>query len=140
MPAHKDHQPEQALLKESDLNLLPISELDRMAFGVTSGDRIEVSPDELHIAYPGDLENPRHAYAMGGDAWLKSVSLEEPIEVSIDQQGRKVLENGHHRYLAASLLGKKLQAIVDVKGNPIRFLLSRQKLRSIQRDMAEASL
>ena len=140
MPVHKDHPLEQVLLQESDLILLPISELDRMAFGVNSGEVIEISPSELHIAYPCDLENPRHAYARGGDTWLRSVSFEEPIEISIDQQGRKVLENGHHRYFAASLLGNNLMAIVEVKGNPIRYLLSHQKRRSILQELPESSL
>ena len=111
---------------EAELLDMPIEVLDRLAFGVTSGDCIEISPKEITINYPGDLDNPRHCYAQGGNAWLHSVSLEEPVDITIDEQGRKNLSDGHHRYFAALLLGKSLKALVEVKANPVRALLAKQ--------------
>jgi hypothetical protein len=111
---------------EAELLDMPVEVLDRLAFGVSSGGCIEISPKEITMIYPGDLDNPRHCYAQGSNAWRHAVSFDEPVEISIDSERRKNLVNVHHRYFAALLLGRKLKAIVEITGNPILALLARQ--------------
>lgn len=105
---------------------MDIDILDKIAFGCNDGDVIIVNPADLVIKYPGDLENPLECYRKGGMAWVRSVSLEDPIEVSIGEDGRMYLEDGHHRRFAAIKRGEKLRAEVEIKGNPIRHILARQ--------------
>jgi hypothetical protein len=45
--------------------------------------------------------------------WAKSVNLSEPIEATIYNDGELIIQDGHHRWLAASILNKPLA--VDLK-------------------------
>ena len=99
--------------------------LDRMAFGVGQGDQVSVDPKQVRILYPCDLENPEARFSQEGMAWVRSVSFEEPVEVSVDDEGRFCLEDGHHRRFAAEKLGLMLKATVTaIKGKPIERLLA----------------
>ncbi len=114
------------LYTENQLIEMDIEDLDRLAFGVTSGQTVSVTPDQLTVVYPDDLENPQALYEQRGDEWVNSVDLSEPIEVSVDEQGNYNIEDGHHRYFAAQKRGETLQAEIEVKGNPVRAILARQ--------------
>jgi len=106
------------------LEQMDTDDLDRLAFGVAYGDRLTISPDKLHIKYPGDLENPEERWRLGGMAWAKSVKLTEPVEISVGEDGLLYLENGHHRWFAAKKTGRKLKAeVVSVDGKPIEKIL-----------------
>jgi hypothetical protein len=98
-----------------------------MAFGVACGDVVTLSPNDIHIKYPGDLENPEHKFRKLGMTWVRSVDLSEPVKVCINDKGWYELEDGHHRWYAARKLGVTLRAEVDIKANSINFILSRQE-------------
>ena len=106
------------------LERMDIDDLDRLAFGVAQGDVVTLDPHQLRILYPGDLENPQARFDAEGMAWVRQVCLDEPVEVSVDDEGLFCLEDGHHRRFAAQALGRPLQALVTaIKGRPIERLL-----------------
>jgi hypothetical protein len=100
-------------------------ELDRIAFGVNDGDKIDIDTKDINLIYP-DIENAEYKSEHGGMDWVNSVDLSEPIDISVDELGRFNLEDGHHRYFAAKMRGEPLTANVELKGNPIRAILKRQ--------------
>jgi len=106
-----------------ELQPLDIDDLDRMAYGVAGGDIVEIDPNVLTIKWHMDLENPEYKFKLSGMKWVRSVSFEEPIEISIAQDGTIHLEDGHHRVFCAKKLGRTLTAEVEVKGNPIKRIL-----------------
>ena len=111
-----------------ELERVDIDKLDRWAFGVIGDEVVKLSPKDLTIVHKADLENAEHQasrFVTGLKGWAKRVSLSEPVEVSVSRRGEFVLEDGHHRYLAARLSGRKLKAKITVKGKPIEELLSR---------------
>jgi GNAT superfamily N-acetyltransferase len=105
-----------------ELQAMDTEDLDRLAFGVTSGDVIEVDPSDILIQYKSDLSNPEEKFRTGGTKWLKSVDLSDPVDVEVHKDGKLYLADGHHRWFAASKLGKKLRALVEVKANPVVYL------------------
>lgn len=111
---------------EEQLIDMDVDELDQIAFGCKGGDVISINPQDLLIKYPSDLENPEDCYRRGGMNWVMSVDLDEPVQVSIGEDGKMYLEDGHHRRFAAIKRGAKLSAEVEIKGNPIRHILARQ--------------
>jgi hypothetical protein len=111
---------------EAELEAMDINELDRLAFGVNSGDVIPMRPDQIKIKYKGDLENPQDRFRKEGMEWARSVDLSEPVQVSVDDNGNFILEDGHHRYFAAQKTGRTLTAEIEVKGNPTRHILKKQ--------------
>lgn len=113
----------QAELEDMDIDIL-----DKIAFGCQDGDIVELDPSDLVIKYPGDLENPEEKYRTGGMSWVRSVSFDEPVEVSVGDDGRLYLEDGHHRRFSAIKQGKKILASMEIKGNPVQFILNRQAL------------
>lgn len=118
---------EPRVFTQSQLEMMDIDILDKMAFGCNDGDIIELDPSEIVIKYPCDLGNPEECFRVGGMKWVRSVSFEDPIEVSIGDDGRKYLEDGHHRRFSAIKLGLKLKAEIEIKGNPVQFILRRQE-------------
>lgn len=109
------------------LEAMDIDALDRMAFGHAGGDVVELSPSQIQIQYTDDLENAHYQHAQTGPGWAKSVDLSEPVDVSIGDDGVMRLEDGHHRWLAASLSKRSLRARIEIKGRPIEVLLARQE-------------
>jgi hypothetical protein len=119
---------------QRELEAMDIDILDVLAFGYKSGDVVELDPRDILIKYPCDLDNPIEKFRTGGMAWVRSVSLEEPVEVSIGEDGKKYLEDGHHRRFSALKQGFKLKAEIEVKGSPVAFILNRQsELYKIQK-------
>lgn len=118
------------VFSQSELEEMDIDVLDKVAFGCKDGDIIEISPADLVIKYPGDLENPEEKYRLGGMSWVRTVSFDDPIEVSIGDDGRRYLEDGHHRRFAAIKQGRSLLAEISIKGNPVKHILDRQEKHS----------
>lgn len=125
------HQPQlSAAQLRSALERVDVDTLDRWAFGVIGDQIIKLAPKAITIVHGDDLENAEHQarnFRGGPKAWAKSVSFATPVDVSVTTPGRFVLEDGHHRYLAALLMGRKLSAKVIVKGKPIEELMNRRK-------------
>ncbi len=114
-------------------------ELCKMAYGVSRGDIIKLKPSEIKIKYKDDLVNPKAIFdceikknGKCGMNWVKSVSFNEPIKVSLGINGKSTkeewyLEDGHHRLFAAKKLNKpyieaeveqiNLKAIEKLLGN-----------------------
>jgi hypothetical protein len=114
------------IFSQRELEVMDIDILDVLAFGYKSGEIVELDPRDILIKYPCDLDNPIEKFRTGGMAWVRSVSLEEPVEVSIGEDGKKYLEDGHHRRFSAIKQGFKLKAEIEVKGSPVAFILRRQ--------------
>jgi hypothetical protein len=117
-----ERSPEQlSKLPDPELEEIPTPELDRAAFGFTSGSIVEIPIDKIEIKYTGDYDAAwaeLHHDRRKVRSYLKSAER-EPVDVSL-WHGVYYLEDGHHRYLAAKLSGKKtIRAVVDIKDNPI---------------------
>jgi hypothetical protein len=108
------------------LERIDIDDLDWMAYGYIGNQIIELNPSQITIKWHEDLKNPEHKFKLGGMEWVKSVSFDEPVKVSIAQNGTIHLEDGHHRYFAATKLERRLKAIVEIKGKPIERILEMQ--------------
>lgn len=123
----KDWLGEQSGHSRSDLERMDIDQLDRMAYGHAEGDVVKLNPKDIKIKYPDDLVNPQDKFDKQGMKWVKSVDQTEPVKVSIDQDGKFNLEDGHHRWFAANKLGQLVTAEVEkVTGKPIETLLARK--------------
>lgn len=125
IPIYEDLQPIKLdkSYTEEELIRMDTEDLDMMAFGFHSGDLLEVHPESLTVIYDDDLENARdQAEREGWELWAKKVDLSDPIEVKL-KHGRLQIEDGHHRYLAAKILGSSLLAIVEIWDNPIEKIL-----------------
>ncbi len=107
------------------LERMDSGKLDKMAFGFASGDVRNVPVSKLHPTND-DIENAVYKasrYPGGPRAWAKSVDFSEPIEVVL-RRGKLEVKNGHHRYYAARLLGKKtIRATVEIDDNAIDAIL-----------------
>jgi len=111
-----------------ELERLDVDTLDRWAFGVVGDEVLRLDPGELMIVHVDDLANARHQadrHPGGSLRWARRVSLKEPVDVIVDDRGDLLLDDGHHRYLAARLSGRKLSAKIIVRGRPIERLLER---------------
>lgn len=112
---------------QSELEQMDTDELDAIAFGCRNGEVKTLKPSAIRIKYPCDLENPQHRFEQEGMAWVRSVSLDKPVSVSVDDNGVFWLEDGHHRWFAATKRRVQLQAEIEIKGNPVRAILNRQQ-------------
>lgn len=113
------------LYSEDELVNMEIDELDKIAFGYTSGQIIDIKTKDINLYLP-DIENAEYKFKIYGMEWVKSVDLSEPVSLSIKQDGKFYLEDGHHRYFCAKKLGKNLIAEIDIKGNPVLKILEQQ--------------
>lgn len=98
-----------------------IETLDRAAHGFSEEDVKTLNPDQLNVKWKMDMENPKQQikdFGKGPEAWAKTVNLSEPIDVSYEN-GEFWIEDGHHRYTAAKILGKALNVNLQIKDNPI---------------------
>jgi hypothetical protein len=111
-------------LSRKELELYPTEVLDREAFGFTSGQTLVMDLDEIHIKYGFDLENAESDITTLVLA-RAILNRTQPVEVAL-RRGRFELEDGHHRYVASRMLGKKtVEAVVEIHDNPITKILAR---------------
>lgn len=102
--------------------------LDRAAFGFSAEDVKTLEPREITIKYREDRDNAIAEAEKSGqtpEAWAATVDLTEPVQVSYEG-GKFMLEDGHHRYLAAKLLNKPLNVDLTIKDKPIEKLSGRK--------------
>lgn len=90
---------------------------NKLAFGFSSDDILEIPISKINIKWHGDMEN-----VIGSDmgSYFKNTQYSElpPIDVSFDGT-RFYLEDGHHRYGYAHKLGiKRVPVKVDITANP----------------------
>lgn len=110
-----------------ELESMDIDDLDRMAFGYVGDQIVQLDPDQIKLKPNwNDIENAEYKYKLWGMDWVRSVSFEEPVEVSVNNDGVLELEDGHHRWFAAKKLGLPLKAVIEIKGKPIERLLAMQ--------------
>jgi hypothetical protein len=109
------------------LEAMDIDDLDWMAYGYIGNQIVELDPSQITIKWHEDLKNPQHKFKLGGMDWVRSVCFDEPVKVSIAQDGTIHLEDGHHRYFAAIKLERTLRAVVEIKGKPIERILEMQE-------------
>jgi len=103
-----------------EYSLLSIDDVDRMAFGFSRKDISEMHPRDLTVKYRDDLDNVIHEIkksGLGKKKWALSVNLSEPIDVSYEN-GKFNIEDGHHRYMAALILDKKIPIKLEIKDKP----------------------
>lgn len=112
---------------QRELEEMDVDVLDVMAYGCKGGDNCSFKPSELKIKWKDDLVNPQYKFEQEGMAWVRSVCFDEPVDVSVDDNGVFSLEDGHHRWFAASKLGIELQGVIEIKGNPVKTILARQE-------------
>lgn len=102
---------------------IPTDMLDRAAFGFDDSLK-QLMPKQLSIKWNDDLENVKWEIKKKGLTdvqFAKNVNLVEPIDVSFDGKSFNI-EDGHHRYYAASVLNKPLNVNLEIKANPITAL------------------
>lgn len=61
--------------------------------------------------------------------WAKSVNLNEPVEVTISNDGTPIISDGHHRTLAARILGKEVKSKIRSRLEPNVFNLYMVKIK-----------
>lgn len=111
-------------LSIAEMQRYPTKKLDRIAFGLARGDKISIPPDVLKIVHHDDLENVYYEMKHKGltpQEYAQTFDLTKPVEISI-RDGKKVLDDGHHRYVAAKIRGAQLPAVVDIHDNPIEHI------------------
>jgi hypothetical protein len=104
---------------DAELEAMDVDDLDKMAYGLVGDQIVRISPKAITLKWHDDMGNPQHRYDTEGMAWVRSVDLSEPVDLSVAQDGTIHLEDGHHRYFCATKLGKKLTGRIEIKGNPI---------------------
>lgn len=98
---------------------------DKIAFGFSDGEIIKLMPSDINIKWVDDLENAEYKInnvMRFGKHFKDSLSKLPPVEVSINEDGKFYLEDGHHRYVLAKKENKSLNAIVEIKANPFEKL------------------
>lgn len=130
--------PEKSIIGKSrqELERMSIDDLDRAAYGYAEGDKATIHPKDINIIYKDDLLNPQDKFKKGGMDWAKSVDRSDPVKVSMSQDGKITLEDGHHRWFAAEKLNEPLKVEFErIKGKPIEKILNselHQKLSKTQ--------
>ena len=94
---------------------------DKVAFGVSSGEVVNVPLKDLRVQYEADMSNTRDIDLkkyFGG----KELQSLPPIDASL-HNGKLSIEDGHHRYALAKQLGVKVVPVtVELKDNPFKKL------------------
>ena len=107
-------------------NSLSIPELvqydwDKLAFGVSSGDIIELPLDYISLVY---FEDVTEASNKSGPEYFNYADPNElpPVQIKI-QDGIFKLEDGHHRYTYSKNLGRDtIRAEISISDNPFNYL------------------
>ena len=122
--ALKPHQVSPTSKEWSDFD---IDDLHREAFGVAEPDVKRLKPSELNIKWTDDIENVEYEIKNSGKTrkgWAKDIDLSEPIDVILED-GIYKIDDGHHRYTAAKILGKDLPVDLRINDQPFVGLAKR---------------
>ena len=106
---------------------LDIDALDRMAFGFSRKDITKLSPQQLQIKWKDDLENVIYEQQQSGldkEDWARQIDLSEPID-AVYEDGVFKVDDGHHRYYAALILGQDLNVDLTINDKPHRTAVMR---------------
>ncbi len=107
------------IIKDLSVSDIVMYDWDKIVFGFSIDDVIEIPVKDLKVKYKGDMEN---VLGFSMKDYFDNISYKklDPIEVSYET-GKFYIEDGHHRYGYAKELGlKKVPVeIVDIKDNPI---------------------
>jgi hypothetical protein len=98
--------------------------LDKAAFGFYAEEITTLDPKQLHIKWTDDLDGVKYEQNYSGKSkkeWALTIDLSEPIDV-IFENGKFFIDDGHHRYYAASILKKKLNTSLIIHDRPIEKL------------------
>ncbi len=120
-------QPWQMSATSRDFANMSVDELDRAAFGFSRENIKMLHPGQIEIKWRDDLENVLHEQASSGlskKAWAKSIDLSQPIDV-IYENGLFKVDNGHHRWYAASILDQPLPVNLEIKDKPHRIIVDK---------------
>lgn len=101
---------------------LTTHDLDKIAFGFSIEDITKLWPSQLGILHKTDLEEVYVEIQKSGESkkkWAKKIDTSKPIDV-IFQDGKFWLEDGHHRYVAATILGEELNVVVEMKDDAVK--------------------
>lgn len=121
MPKTLKHLRESA--RRAELERMPSEHLDKKAWGHKDGAVRTMHPDDIHVQYHGDVENPEHQFKTHGMKWAHSVKLHKPIDVHLKDDGKHYIADGHHRWFAAKKTNRSLKARVHIKANSINKIL-----------------
>jgi hypothetical protein len=107
---------------------IDIELLDYLAFGFNEESIKILDSNILKIEWKTDIENVKYEIKNSGLSpkdWARKVNLSEPIDVDykiINNKTGFYIQDGHHRYTAAKILGKALNVNLQIKINPIKKL------------------
>lgn len=106
---------------------MSIDDLDRAAFGFARNDIKTLSPDQLHIKWHDDWRNAildqRESRLKRGE-WARMVDLSDPIDV-VFESGKFFVDDGHHRFYAAKILGQNLNVNLTIKDKPHKAIVEK---------------
>lgn len=103
--------------------------LDRLAFGFSENDIKTIHPSKLRVRWKNDLYQVNYEIEnspLTPIEWAKTIDLSEPIDIDyweseeLEFKRGFYIQDGHHRYMAAKLLNKLLNANLQIKLNPIK--------------------
>ena len=120
-------EPWQMAASSKEFADLSIDELDKAAFGFSREDITELMPKQLTVKWETDYDNAVYQQENSGlnkQEWAKQVDLSEPIEVSYEN-GKFNIEDGYHRYYAATILRKPLNVDLTIKDKPHRAIIEK---------------
>ena len=119
---------DEELLRAGGLSMVT---LNRVAHGFSESDITTLNPDQLNIKWSDDLDNVKWEIKHKGltpREYATKVDLSEPLDVSywedLENSFKRgfYIEDGHHRYYAAKILGKPLNVNLEIKVNPFKVL------------------
>lgn len=106
---------------------MPVDEVDRAAFGFARKDIKTLLPKELSIKWQEDYKSAVEQQEQSGlskKEWAESIDLSEPIDV-IFEDGKFKVDDGYHRYHAATILGKPLNVDLTIKDKPHKAIIKK---------------
>ncbi len=125
--AEKVKEPWQMSATSKEYADLTIGELDRAAFGFAREDITTLNPEQLGIKWRADFDDVIETQKNSGltkKEWAETINLSEPIDV-IYEGGKFLIDDGYHRYYAASILNKPLNVSLEIKDKPHKAIVEK---------------
>jgi len=129
----KTHPPVEEPVKEpwqikatsAEYAALTIEELDRAAFGFSREDITTLQPSQLNVKWQDDYKEvieEQQSSGLSEQEWAQTIDLSEPIDV-IYEDGVFKVDDGYHRYHAASILNEPLNVSLTINDKPHRAII-----------------